>query len=89
MHSIKSDNRIEFHIPIIPEIADEPGLIFHASGVLGFIKNFGNRTTRYVDRYFMSRYFCFYYRIGQSLVHGYTTNDFGPKSSSEGMKYYN
>lgn len=54
MHSVRAEQSFEKHIPLISEIMGEPGMILHLAGSSGMIHNFGKRTTRYVDRFFIS-----------------------------------
>ena len=53
MNSLKWQYQFEKHIPIIKEIANEPGLVLHLQTQGGAIHNFYNKTTRFVDRFFI------------------------------------
>ena len=56
MHSVKCSVSAATTIPIIPEIADEPGLLLHLKAMTGMNYALGKKRIRFVDRYFLSKH---------------------------------
>lgn len=54
VHSVQFSVSGATTLPIIPEIAEEPGLLVHLKGMAGMNCALGKKRIRFVDRYFLS-----------------------------------